>query len=29
MYNEEFGDINIVLEEGMLVEDCKVKEIMD
>jgi len=29
MYNEEFGDINTALEEGMSVEDHKAKEIMD
>ena len=29
MYNEEFGDINTALEEGMSVEDRKAKEIMD
>ena len=29
MYNEEFGDINTALEEGMPVEDRKAKEIMD
>ena len=29
MYNEEFGDINTALEEGMSIEDCKDKEIMD
>ena len=29
MYNEEFGDTNRTLEEGMSVEDCKAKEIMD
>ena len=29
MYNEEFGDINTALEEGMSVEDHKAKEITD
>ena len=29
MYNEEFGDINTALEEGMSVEDRKAKEIVD
>ncbi|XP_015754718.1 PREDICTED: uncharacterized protein LOC107334301 [Acropora digitifera] len=29
MHNEEFGDINTALEEGMSVEDRKAKEIMD
>ena len=29
MHNEEFGDINTALEEGMSGEDRKAKEIMD
>ena len=29
MYNEEFGDINTALEDGMSIEDYKIKEIMD
>ena len=29
MYNEEFGDIDTALEEGMSIEDRKGKEIMD
>ena len=29
MYNEEFGDTNRTLEEGMSVEYCKAEVIMD
>ncbi|XP_068712838.1 uncharacterized protein [Montipora foliosa] len=29
MYNEEFGDINTALEEGMSVEDCNAMDVMD